>query len=152
LLAFAQQASGDGTAARASWQAAQSRLQDRLKGERDEPALIAGLGLARAALGDGTQAMALADRAMQREPATLDATVGPAWQEQHARIEVRAERTGARSPICAGCCKHRMPARGMARRLRPRCCGWIRPGIRCAAIRVSRHFSAPGTESVGWIG
>jgi len=94
LLAFAQQASGDGTAARASWQAAQSRLQDLLKGEPDEPALIADLGLARAALGDGTQAMALADRAMQREPATLDATVGPAWQEQRARIEVLAGENG----------------------------------------------------------
>ncbi|HEY3521686.1 MAG TPA: tetratricopeptide repeat protein [Rhodanobacteraceae bacterium] len=87
LLAFAQQASGDATGARASWRTAQSRLQDMLKAAPDEPALVADMGLAQAALGDKRQALALADQAMKREPATLDATSGPAWQEQRARIE-----------------------------------------------------------------
>ncbi|HJU08807.1 MAG TPA: hypothetical protein VJ727_10050 [Rhodanobacteraceae bacterium] len=90
LLAFAEQASGDVAAAHTDWQTAQSRLQDMLKTAPDEPALLADLGLARAALGDKAQAMSLADRAMQREPATLDATIGPAWQEQRARIETLA--------------------------------------------------------------
>jgi TolB-like protein/Flp pilus assembly protein TadD len=89
LLAFAEQASGNATAARTSWQTAQSMLQEMLKTAPDEPALIADLGLARAALGDRTQALSLADRAMQLEPATLDATAGPAWQEQRARIEAK---------------------------------------------------------------
>ncbi len=89
LLAFAEQASGDAAAARTSWQTAQSRLQDMLKTAPDEPALLADLGLTRAALGEKSQALSLADRAMQLEPATLDATAGPAWQEQRARIEAR---------------------------------------------------------------
>src|SRR5690242_6811762 len=87
LLAFAQQASGDATGARASWRTAQSRLQDMLRAAPDEPALVADMGLVQAALGDKRQALALADQAMKREPATLDATSGPAWQEQRARIE-----------------------------------------------------------------
>ncbi|MGH8211654.1 MAG: tetratricopeptide repeat protein, partial [Rhodanobacteraceae bacterium] len=94
LLAFAQRAGGDAAGARATWQAAQARLQAMLQTAPDEAALIADLGLARAALGDKAQALALADQAMQREPATLDATSGPAWQEQRARIEALAGENG----------------------------------------------------------
>ena len=90
LLAFAEQVSGDAAAARASWQTAQSRLQDMLKTAPDEPALIADLALTRAALGDKARALSLAEQAMKLEPATADATSGPAWQEQRARIEALA--------------------------------------------------------------
>ncbi|MGH8163010.1 MAG: tetratricopeptide repeat protein, partial [Rhodanobacteraceae bacterium] len=90
LLAFALQSSGDMADARAAYLAAQAKLEAMLKIAPDEPGLNADLGLVFAGLGDGRQALALAEKAMKLEPASLDATTGPAWQEQRARIEAQA--------------------------------------------------------------
>jgi len=87
LLGFAQQLAGDAAAARATWQAAGVKLEALQKTYPDEPGLAADLGLVYAGLGEHDKALAEAARAMQLQPASTDATQGPAWQEQRARIE-----------------------------------------------------------------
>ncbi|MEO6968597.1 MAG: tetratricopeptide repeat protein [Rhodanobacteraceae bacterium] len=89
LLAFALQSSGDAAGAHAAYLTAQGKLEEMLKVSPDELGLTADLGLVFAGLGDKAQALALAEKAMKLEPAVLDATTGPAWQEQRARIEAQ---------------------------------------------------------------
>ncbi|MEO7148663.1 MAG: tetratricopeptide repeat protein [Rhodanobacteraceae bacterium] len=89
LLAFARQSNGDAAGARAAYLAAQSKLEAMSQISPGEPGLTADLGLVFAGLGDQRQALALGEKAMKLEPAALDATTGPAWQEQRARIEAQ---------------------------------------------------------------
>jgi TolB-like protein/Tfp pilus assembly protein PilF len=93
LLGFAQQLAGDGAAARATWQAASAKLEALQKTFPDEPAIAADLGLVYAGLGEKDKALAEGTRAMQLQPASADATLGPAWQEQRARIEAQTGET-----------------------------------------------------------
>lgn len=93
LLGFAQQLAGDTAAARATWQAASVKLEALQKTFPDEPAIAADLGLVYAGLGEKDKALAEGSRAMQLQPASADATQGPAWQEQRARIEAQTGET-----------------------------------------------------------
>jgi TolB-like protein/Tfp pilus assembly protein PilF len=89
LLGFAQQLAGDASAARATWQSASLKLAALQKASPDEPGIAADLGLVYAGLGEKGKAIAEGERAMQLQPASADATQGPAWQEQLARIEAQ---------------------------------------------------------------
>jgi TolB-like protein/Tfp pilus assembly protein PilF len=93
LLGFAQQLAGDQAAAAATWRAASVKLEAMQKALPDEPGIAADLGLVYAALGDKDKALAEGDRAMRLQPASADATRGPAWQEQLARIEAETGET-----------------------------------------------------------
>jgi TolB-like protein/Tfp pilus assembly protein PilF len=93
LLGFAQQLAGSAPAARATWQAAGAKLAALQKTYPDEPGIAADLGLIYAGLGEKDKALAEGERAMQLQPASLDATQGPAWQEQRARIEAQTGET-----------------------------------------------------------
>ena len=90
LLGFAQQLAGDAAAAHATWQAASAKLEALQKTFPDDAAIAADLGLVYAGLGEKDKALAEGTHAMQLQPASLDATQGPAWQEQRARIEAQA--------------------------------------------------------------
>jgi TolB-like protein/Tfp pilus assembly protein PilF len=89
LLGFAQQLSGDASAARQTWQGARDRLLAMQRDFPNEPQVAADLGLVYAGLGDKAEALAQGERAMRLQPASADATLGPAWQEQRARIEAQ---------------------------------------------------------------
>lgn len=89
LLGFAQQLTGNGAVARATWQTAGVKLEAMQKALPDEPGIAAGLGLVYAGLGEKDKALAEGERAMKLQPASADATQGPAWQEQRARIEAQ---------------------------------------------------------------
>ncbi|MGH8216700.1 MAG: hypothetical protein ACREPZ_13540 [Rhodanobacteraceae bacterium] len=89
LLGFAQQLAGDTAAAHQTWAAARDKLLAMQRGAPDEPAIAADLGLMYAGLGNNTEALAEANRAMQLQPAAADRTLGPAWREQRARIEAQ---------------------------------------------------------------
>ncbi len=93
LLGFAQQLAGNASAARATWQAAGMKLEAVQKTLPDEPGVAADLGLVYAGLGEKDKALAEGARAMRLQPASADATQGPAWQEQLARIEAQAGET-----------------------------------------------------------
>ena len=93
LLGFAQQLAGSAPAARATWQAAGAKLAALQKTYPDEPGIAADLGLIYAGLGEKDKALAEGERAMQLQPASTDATQGPAWQEQRARIEAQTGET-----------------------------------------------------------
>jgi TolB-like protein/Tfp pilus assembly protein PilF len=89
LLGFAQQLAGNASAARATWQSASIKLAALQKAFPDEAGVAADLGLVYAGLGEKGNAIAEGKRAMQLQPASTDATQGPAWQEQLARIEAQ---------------------------------------------------------------
>jgi len=93
LLGFAQQLAGDATAARATWLGARGQLESAQQKFPNEPDVAAALGLVDAALGEKDEALAQGRRAMQGQPASADATQGPAWQEQFARTEAQAGET-----------------------------------------------------------
>jgi len=93
LLGFTQQLAGNAAAARATWQAASGKLAAMQKTLPDEPDIAADLGLVYAGLGEKDKALAEGERAMRLQPASADATQGPAWQEQRARIEAQAGET-----------------------------------------------------------
>ncbi|MGH8126618.1 MAG: tetratricopeptide repeat protein, partial [Rhodanobacteraceae bacterium] len=89
LLGFAQQLAGDNTAARTTWQTARDKLEAMQKADPDAPGVAADLGLVYAGLSEKDKALAEGQRAMRLQPASKDATQGPAWQEQLARIEAQ---------------------------------------------------------------
>jgi len=93
LLGFAQQLAGNAAAARATWQAASGKLAAMQKARPDEPDIAADLGLIYAGIGEKDKALAEGERAMQLQPASTDATQGPAWQEQRARVEAQTGET-----------------------------------------------------------
>lgn len=89
LLGFAQQLAGNAAAARATWLAAQGKLEALQKSFPDDPDIAADLGLVKAGLGDKNAALALGEQAVKLQPASIDATLGPAWEEQLARIQAQ---------------------------------------------------------------
>jgi TolB-like protein/Tfp pilus assembly protein PilF len=93
LLGFAQQLAGSASAARATWQAASVKLEAMQKALPGEPDVAADLGLVYAGLGEKDKALAEGERAMRLQSASADATQGPAWQEQRARIEAQTGET-----------------------------------------------------------
>ncbi|MGH8190240.1 MAG: hypothetical protein ACREP2_02205 [Rhodanobacteraceae bacterium] len=92
LLGFAQRLSGDAAGARATWQAASAKLDAMQQSSPDQPNVAADLGLVYAGLGDTDKAISQGERAVRLRSASADATSGPAWQEQLARIEAQAGR------------------------------------------------------------
>ena len=89
LAGFTRQLAGDTSGAHAAWLAARNQLTNLQQRFPDEPDIAADLGLVDAGLGDTASALALGARAMHLQPASSDATLGPAWQEQLARIEAQ---------------------------------------------------------------
>ena len=95
LLGFAQQLAGDAKAAGQTWTNARAKLLAMQRSLPREPAIAADVGLVDAGLGDKQEALAEADRAMQLQPASVDRTLGPGWQEQRARVEAQTGDSGA---------------------------------------------------------
>ncbi|MGH8155071.1 MAG: hypothetical protein ACREP0_07545 [Rhodanobacteraceae bacterium] len=93
LLGFAERLSGDATAAHATWETASTRLVALQRASPDEPGIAADLGLVYAGLGEKDKALTEGTRAMRLQPAAADATQGPAWQEQLARIGAQTGET-----------------------------------------------------------
>jgi tetratricopeptide (TPR) repeat protein len=88
-LGWAQEADGDHTAARETWQHARSELESFLKEQPENIQLIGDLALTNMGLGDKAAALALSERAMAAVPIEKDAVNGPAPIEVLARVAAR---------------------------------------------------------------
>jgi TolB-like protein/Tfp pilus assembly protein PilF len=85
-LGWAQEVTGDHTAAKESWRQARSELEAFLKEQPENYYLIGDLALTNMGLGDKAAALALSERAMAANPTEKDAIVGPAPIEILARV------------------------------------------------------------------
>jgi serine/threonine-protein kinase len=85
-LGWAQEVSGDHTAARESWQEARSELEAFLKQQPEDHILLGNLALTRAGLGDRAPAYSLAEQAMAAVRVEKDAVSGPTPIEILARV------------------------------------------------------------------
>ena len=90
-LGWAQQVTGDQTAAQESWQQARAELESFLKQQPDNYALIGDLALTNMGLGDKAAALALAERAIAANPIAKDAVDGPEPIEILARVTAQVQ-------------------------------------------------------------
>ncbi len=85
-LGWAQQVAGETNAAKQSWQQARSELEQFLKTQPQNFALLDDLALTNMGLGDEAAAFAFAERASRANPTEQDAMYGPFSIEITARI------------------------------------------------------------------
>ena len=85
-LGWAQQISGDHTAAQETWRKAQGELEPFLKEHPEDHVLLGDLALTDACLGDKAAAFALTQQAMAAVPIETDAVSGPTPIEILARV------------------------------------------------------------------
>jgi tetratricopeptide (TPR) repeat protein len=85
-LGWAQEIAGDHAAAQETWRQARSELESFLKEQPENLALIGGLALTNAGLGDKTAALAMAERAMAMVPIGKDALHSPTAIEFFIRV------------------------------------------------------------------
>jgi TolB-like protein/Tfp pilus assembly protein PilF len=85
-LGWAQEVGGDRAAAQESWRQALSELEPFLKEQPDNLLLIGDLAVTRAALGDKTAALTLAERAIATQPLEKDAVDGAYAIEFFGRV------------------------------------------------------------------
>ena len=85
-LGWAQEVSGDHTAARESWEEARHELESFLKEQPEDHILLGDLALTDAGLGDRVAAFRLAEQAMDAVPVEKDAVSGPTPIEILARV------------------------------------------------------------------
>jgi TolB-like protein/serine/threonine protein kinase/Tfp pilus assembly protein PilF len=85
-LGWAQEVSGDHTAARESWGEARHELESFLKEQPEDHILLGDLALTDAGLGDRVAAFRLAEQAMAAVPVEKDAVSGPTPIEILARV------------------------------------------------------------------
>jgi TolB-like protein/class 3 adenylate cyclase/Tfp pilus assembly protein PilF len=90
-LGWAQEVTGDHTAAQESWRQARSELEPFLKEQPENFALIGDLALTSMGLGDKAAAFKLIERAMAVIPIEKDAVAGPIPIEILARVSARME-------------------------------------------------------------
>src|SRR5207253_3016196 len=90
-LGWAQEVSGDHTAAQETWRQARSELESFLKEQPENIVLIGDLALTNMGLGDKAAALALAERAMAVIPIEKDALYGPFAIEILARVAAQVE-------------------------------------------------------------
>jgi tetratricopeptide (TPR) repeat protein len=88
-LGWAQDVTGDHTAAQESWRQARNELEPFLKQQPGSWTLICNLALINMSLGDKTAALTLTERAEAAIPADSDAIYGPAPTEVLARVAAR---------------------------------------------------------------
>ena len=88
-LGWAQEVTGDYTAAVESWRQARSELEPFLKEQPENFALIEDLALTNMGLGDKVAALALSERAIAMNPIERDAVAGPGSIEILARVAAR---------------------------------------------------------------
>jgi serine/threonine protein kinase/Tfp pilus assembly protein PilF len=93
LLGWAQEFTGDQTAAQESWRQARSELEPFLKEQPEDDVLLRALAMANLGLGDKSAAQSLAERAMAALPLEKDAYdgVAPIWTV--ARVAARSGET-----------------------------------------------------------
>jgi TolB-like protein/Tfp pilus assembly protein PilF len=85
-LGWAQEVTGDHTAAQETWRRARSELEAFLKQQPENYLLIGDLALTNMGLGDKATALALSERAMAANPIEKDTFVGPIPIEILARV------------------------------------------------------------------
>jgi len=85
-LGWAQEVSGDHTAAQESWRKARQELESFLKEHSEDHVLLGHLALTNAGLGDKVAAFRLAEQAMAAVPIDKDAVSGPTSIEILARV------------------------------------------------------------------
>jgi TolB-like protein/Tfp pilus assembly protein PilF len=88
-LAWAQEVSGDRTAAQENWRTARQELESFLKEHPEDHILLGDLALTNACLDDKTAAVAFAEKAMVAVPVEKDAVSGPTAIEILARVAAR---------------------------------------------------------------
>jgi TolB-like protein/Tfp pilus assembly protein PilF len=84
-----QRLSGDSTGAKASYSQARAELEETLKGQPKNTAIITTLALIHAGLGEQEAATKYAERAVSLVPISKDALNGSAYEEIRARIAAR---------------------------------------------------------------
>jgi TolB-like protein/Flp pilus assembly protein TadD len=89
LLGFAKQLAGEAPGARAAYQVAAAELEKVRKTQPDTPEAAMYLGFVYAALGEKDKALRAVREAVALDPATKDATNGPAYEEALARVEAQ---------------------------------------------------------------
>src|SRR5262249_13482893 len=89
-LGWAQEVAGDHAGAQESWRQARSELENFLKEQPENYALIGNLALTNMGLGDKAAALALSERAIAILPIEKDAFVGPRSLEILARVAAQA--------------------------------------------------------------
>jgi TolB-like protein/DNA-binding winged helix-turn-helix (wHTH) protein/Tfp pilus assembly protein PilF len=90
-LGWAQEVSGDHTAAQESWRKARQELESFLKEHPEDHVLLGDLALTDASLGDEVAAFALTEQAMAAVPIEKDAVSGPTPIEIIARAAAQLE-------------------------------------------------------------
>jgi TolB-like protein/Tfp pilus assembly protein PilF/class 3 adenylate cyclase len=85
-LGWAQEQSGDHTAARQTWQEVVSKLEEKAKAEPENSRHVDYLALTYACLGEKNAALAHARRGMELVPIEKDAFSGPSELEIYARV------------------------------------------------------------------
>ena len=140
LLGWAQEVAGNHAAARESWREARGELEPFLKEQPNNYLLLGDLALTNMVLGDGTAALALAQRAVDINPIEKDAVFGPDSVEFLARwLRARANLT-ALLQLYRSCSRYRMkPILLGTCRLLQRCSGSIPCSIRSGTIRASKN-------------
>src|SRR5207249_1236509 len=88
-LGWAQEVSGDHSAARESWAEARRELESFLKEQPEDHILLGNLALTDSSLGDKAAAFGLAERAMAAHPMERDAVSGARPLEILARVAAR---------------------------------------------------------------
>ena len=88
-LGWAQEVSGDLTAAQETWRTARQELESFLREHPEDHILLGDLALTTACLGDKTTAFAFAEKAMAAVPIEKDAVSGPTGIEFLARVAAR---------------------------------------------------------------
>jgi len=86
------QAQGDKLRAHDAWVAARDQMRIRVKAEPDQAPLHAGLALALAGSGECDEAVSEARRAVELEPVSRNAVLGPRRLDPQARVSARCGR------------------------------------------------------------
>jgi tetratricopeptide (TPR) repeat protein len=91
-----QRCAGDGANAKASYSQSRELLEAALRAQPDNAALVSGLALTDAGLGERELALREAERSIELLPASKDAFIGPAFEEVRANVLARfGEKEGA---------------------------------------------------------
>jgi serine/threonine protein kinase/Tfp pilus assembly protein PilF len=98
-LGWAQEVSGDHTAARESWEGARRELESFLKEQPEDHILLGNLALTHAGLGEKAAAIALAEQAMAAVPVERDAVSGPTPIEILARVAAQLGEADRAIPV-----------------------------------------------------
>jgi tetratricopeptide (TPR) repeat protein len=147
-LGWAQEVTGDHTAAQESWRQARNELEPFLKEQPKNYLLIGDLALTNMGLGDKAAALALAEQAIAANPIEKDAVDGPEPIEILARVAAQVGESDRASAALQKLLS--IPYEGpLASGIPPllRCSGSIPCSIHFGTIRVSNNFSVAKSKS-----